>query len=294
MRIIFIGCVQSSYLFLETLIKNNENIVGVITKKESNYNSDYCDLSVLCENNEIDYIQIKHINDTESKEYIASKKPDLILCLGWSQLVDKEILEMASRGCIGFHPAALPNNRGRHPIIWALALGLKKTASSLFFMDETADTGKIISQKDIDIEYEDDASTLYKKIMDVAVVQLIEVINDIKENKTLKKYCSEFVGNSWRKRNKEDGKIDWRMSSESIYNLVRALTRPYVGAHFTHKGHDYKVWNVREIITDSYDNIEAGKILKVESKQRFVVKTGKNAVEILECDDIELQEGVYL
>lgn len=294
MRIVFIGCVQSSCLFLEELIRNNMDIVGVVTKKESNFNSDFCDLSLLCEKNSIDYIHIKHINDIDSKEYIAKKKPDLILCLGWSQLLDKHVLSLASIGCIGFHPAELPNNRGRHPIIWALALGLKKTASTLFFMDEKADTGKIISQEEIKIDYEDDAATLYKKIMDVAVVQLIKVINDIIEHRPIKNIFSNLEGNIWRKRGKSDGEIDWRMSSESIYNLVRALTHPYVGAHFSYMNRDYKVWKVREIVTDKYDNIESGKILKVESSHNFVVKTGKNAIEILECDDIELKEGEYL
>ena len=34
---------------------------------------------------------------------------------------------MPALGVIGYHPAELPKNRGRHPLIWALVLGLKKT-----------------------------------------------------------------------------------------------------------------------------------------------------------------------
>jgi len=41
-------------------------------------------------------------------------------------------LGIAPLGVVGFHPAALPANRGRHPLIWALFLGLKKTASTFF------------------------------------------------------------------------------------------------------------------------------------------------------------------
>lgn len=46
---------------------------------------------------------------------------------------------------IGFHPANLPQNRGRHPIIWALFLSLQETASTFFMMDEDTDSGDIIS-----------------------------------------------------------------------------------------------------------------------------------------------------
>ena len=37
------------------------------------------------------------------------------------------------------------------------------------------------------------------------------------------------------KRTFEDGKIDWRMSKETIINLVRSLSHPYPGAHFLYK-----------------------------------------------------------
>ena len=59
MRIVFIGCVESSYLFLKELIKNNIEIAGVVTKKESSFNSDFCDLSLICEENDIEYIHIQ-------------------------------------------------------------------------------------------------------------------------------------------------------------------------------------------------------------------------------------------
>ena len=135
MKIVFIGCVQSSYLFLKKLIENHIEIEGVITKQRSKINSDFCDLGKVCERYGIDYLYVNQVNDIDCKLYIRSKQPDLILCLGWSQLLDREVLSIPSIGCIGFHPASLPFNRGRHPIIWALALGLKNTASSLFFME---------------------------------------------------------------------------------------------------------------------------------------------------------------
>lgn len=294
MRILFIGCVQSSYLFLEKLVLNEKEIVGVITKKSSKFNSDFCDLSILCNEHNIEYIYVKNVNDPESKEFIREKRADLILCLGWSQLLDSEVLNLASIGCIGFHPAELPYNRGRHPIIWALVLGMECTASTLFLMDENADTGKIVSQEMVPIEYTDDAESLYKKIMDVAVVQLIEVVKSFEQGNILYLVQDGKKGNSWRKREKKDGEIDWRMSSRGIYNLVRALTKPYIGAHFCHDGKEYKVWKVREVFDNCYKNAEPGKIIRVISSNQFLVKTGDNLIEVLKCDDIILHEGEYL
>lgn len=293
MRILFIGCVKSSEIFLKKLIELDAEIIGVVTKSESKFNSDFVDLGEICRERKIDYLYVHNINDQISKDYIREKRADLILCLGWSQILDEDILGMPRLGCVGFHPAQLPFNRGRHPLIWALALGLEKTASTLFLMDATADTGKIISQKDIVIDYEDDADSLYNKVMEKAVNQLVEVLQGFENNTLNVVDQSTKAGNVWRKRGKEDGKIDWRMSSRGIYNLVRALTRPYVGAHVLYQGKEYKVWKVREVHDNRYENIEPGKVINVKSDQNFLVKAGDNLIEVLECDSIQLKNNEY-
>jgi methionyl-tRNA formyltransferase len=66
-------------------------------------------------------------------------------------------------GVAGYHPTKLPMNRGRHPLIWALALRLKNSVSTFFFMNEGADSGDILSQVDFKILYQDDAQSLYDK-----------------------------------------------------------------------------------------------------------------------------------
>lgn len=294
MRVLLIGCVKSSELFLKKLMEIDADIVGVVTKKQSEFNSDYVDLGKICKKAKIDYIYVESANSNEAKEYVKEKNVDVLLCLGWSQLLDKELLSLPKLGSVGFHPAELPQNRGRHPLIWALALGLKRTASTLFLMDYSADTGDIISQEYVDIDYEDDAGTLYNKVMKIAVKQLETILMEFETN-TLNRIPQDITeGNSWRKRGKRDGEIDWRMSSFGIYNLVRALTKPYVGAHFVYHDKEYKVWKVKEVFQDGFENIEPGKVVCVKSDTNFIVKVQDNLIEVLACDKIDIKEGEYL
>lgn len=294
MRLLLIGCVKSSEVFLQKLINMNADIVGVVTKAEAGFNSDFVDLGDICRKQDIDYRYTKDINDEETKNYMKSKAADLFLCLGWSRILDTEVLRIPRLGCIGFHPAKLPYNRGRHPLIWALALGLEETASTLFLMDATADTGQVISQERIAIEYQDDAARLYDKVMAVAVNQLEEVLNAFEDNTVNLKSYLPSEGNVWRKRGKADGKIDWRMSSRSIYNLVRALTKPYVGAHFVYQEKEYKIWKVREVFKEGYENIEPGKVIKVTEDHHIVVKVADNLIEIVDGDNVDIEVGEYL
>ena len=294
MRIFFIGCVKTSEIFLKKLLQLKSNVVGVITKQASSFNADFVDLSKVCKENNIDFLYVKNINDSACEEYILEKKPDVIFCFGWSQLISERILRIPPKGVIGFHPADLPKNRGRHPIIWALALGLKETSSTFFEMNERADEGRIISKSKICINYEDDAQSLYNKILLEGCKQIENIVEQFNKDNVCYEVQKTEKGNVWRKRSKEDGKIDWRMSGYTIYNLVRALSKPYVGAHFEYNNKEYKVWKVAELCGEGYENIEYGKVIKVISDTHFIIKVADKVIEVLQCDPISLQEGEYL
>ena len=294
MRILFIGCVKSSAVLLEELLKKGFDVVGVITKSESSFNSDYTDLSDICRRNNLEYIYVNNVNEQKSLDFARKLNPDYIYCFGWSELIKRELLSVPKNGVIGFHPAELPNNRGRHPTIWALVLGLKQTASSFFIIDEYADRGAIISQELIEISYNDDANSLYDKILSVAKKQVADFSTKL-ENGTCPQISQDAsAGNSWRKRGMKDGEIDWRMSSYAIYNLVRALTKPYVGAHFSYGDKQYKVWKVEEVSADNLSNIEPGKVLDVISDTEYYVKAYDNIVHVMSSDPIKLNIGDYL
>ena len=206
----------------------------------------------------------------------------------------EELIRLFPAGAVGFHPAKLPDNRGRHPLIWALALGLKETASTFFMLNAGADEGDIVSQRKVEIAYEDDARTLYDKVMDIAVKQEIELVERLESGNVVRVKQNANAGNFWRKRGKEDGRIDWRMSSRAIYNLVRSLTRPYVGAHFVHHGTEWKVWKAQELDVKDVENIEPGKALALNDDGTVDVKAGDGAVRLVEFDRPKISEGDYL
>ena len=99
-------------------------------------------------------------------------------------------------------------------------------------MDEGADSGDIPSQQNVTIDEIDDAGTLYDQISRIALKQLQQIVQTL-ANKTFKRHPQDHLKASyWRKRCRLDGQVDWRMSAETIHNLILGLTKPYVGAHF--------------------------------------------------------------
>ena len=280
MRVVFVGNVKFSFHTLEKLISLNVNLVGVVAKESSYFNSDFVDLKPLCTSNRIPCLYVDDINLLYSRRWIKNLKPDIIFCFGWSSLIHKEILNIPPMGVVGYHPTKLPMNRGRHPLIWSLVLGLKESASTFFFMNESADSGDILSQVDFEILYQDDAYSIYDKIIKIALSQIGEFIPQLKEGNFLRNKQNDLLSNIWRKRSKLDGRIDFRMNSKSIYNLTRALTKPYIGAHINYNRKSFSVWRVKEI-NNSHQNIEPGMVLKANGKT-FIVKSCDGAIEVVE------------
>ena len=294
MRIIFFGSVKFSKACLEKLIEDKYNIVGICTLKESNFNSDFFDLSIIAKKEKISYIYYNNLDVNENIIWIENLKPDIIFCIGWSKILNELLLKIPKLGVVGYHPALLPANRGRHPIIWALNLGLEETGSTFFFMDRNADSGPIISQKKIIISQEDDAQSLYKKLVLTARSQISEFVPLLVSNKLFAFKQDHSKANYWRKRNFKDGIIDWRMSSVSIKNLIRSLTKPYDGAVFIYKEKIYRVWK-SELIDNQKINFEPGKILNVQGENEYIVKCGIGSIKIYKIEpEIILVKGEYL
>ncbi len=294
MRIVFIGAVEFSRRALERLIEMDAEIAGVCTLRESEFNADFADLSDVAKTAGIPCRYAEDINGAETLYWIGDKSPDVIFCFGWSRLLEKELLDIAPMGVVGFHPAALPANRGRHPLIWALVLGLDETASTFFFMDEGADSGDILSQREIVIDSADDARSLYDKVAETALKQIEAFVPQLAEGNFERRKQDPGLASAWRKRGEADGEIDWRMSAASIHNLVRGLAKPYVGAHFVVGGQKITVWK-SEIVGGAAHNIEPGKIITGAADPHPVVKCGEDALRLLDTEpEIDLPAGSYL
>ncbi|CAE79552.1 formyltransferase family protein [Bdellovibrio bacteriovorus] len=295
MKIAFIGCVDFSEAMLRTVLNvPKAEVCCIITRKASSFNSDFRDLTPIAEERKIPVFHATGNMQSSMESFLQEHSPDVIFCFGWSYLLQPAILNLSRLGVVGFHPAELPENRGRHPIIWALALGLKQTASTFFWMDDGADSGDILSQQPIQISDDDDAASLYHKVIETAQNQVAVFVTDLLVGRVIRLPQDATRATYWRKRGKSDGRIDFRMSSSGIHNLVRALARPYVGAHVEKDGQDYKVWKTRLSSVVFPVNIEPGKVVAVNGSV-LTIKTSDSAIDILEHEFTNLPTiGEYL
>ena len=264
-------------------------------KKKKLFYDDYCDLGKISKKNKIPTLYISKVNNKKAINWIKNKKPEIIFCFGWPEILKEKILNIPSEGALGWHPTNLPYNKGRHPLIWTLILDLKSSASTFFIMNNLIDSGNIISKKKFKVSSKDSSTSLYKKIIKIAIQQLQTIFHSLKNTKYKSFKQKKTLGNYWRKRSSQDGMIDWRMSSRNIYNLIRSLKSPYSGATFFYKNKTIKIFDSTITkIKKNCINHEPGKILKVKNN-KFLVKCGDQAITIYNLKPkIVLKKGEYL
>jgi len=289
MRIIFIGTVDFSRHCLEEILRLGGNVTEVLTldEEKARFNSDYADLEPVANQYGVPVHRIKNINDQETVKHIKSLDPDVMFVFGFSQLIKKEILDIPDLGCIGTHPALLPKNRGRHPLTWALIDDLTVSGLTFFYLDEGADSGDILWQKEFTISDDDDAGTLYGKIKTLASEGIMEFLPLLEAGSAPRIQQEQCKASYWRKRNEEDGEIHWAGTTRQAYNLIRALTRPYIGAHTFERENKVLIWRSRifrgQVEIPGYEDARPGQVLTLPSPD-FYIRTGDGILQVLEWE----------
>jgi methionyl-tRNA formyltransferase len=242
--IVFVGCVTEGFRSLEHLLRRGERVLCIFTLRDdlAAKTSGAMRFDEVAGRHGIPLVKVRNINDPEPVERIRALAPDLVLVIGWTQLVKAEILRIPRHGCIGFHASLLPQYRGRAPINWALINGESRTGNTMMLLEEGVDDGDILAQREIPIGFEDTCATLYEKVAATEFDMLDEVLPLIRAGRIPRRKQDPSRVSVMPKRRPEDGLIDWGKPARRLYDWVRALTHPYPGA-FTHlEGRKVFVW----------------------------------------------------
>ena len=245
MKAVLIGSVITSRIVLEEMIRIGfpVEMVFSLDEKYSENVSGYSPIHELAEENGIPYKKFRRISDEENIEIIKSIEPDYVFVIGLSQLVDKRILDIPSKGCVGFHPTPLPKFRGRAAMVWQVLLGVHETKCSLFMLDEGMDSGDILGQEDYVIEDTDYARDIEAKLCDALRKLSARVLPQLADGSIVPVPQNEDEATYLLIRRPEDGLIDWKEPVEKVHRLIRAVSQPYPGAFGMYDGeHKVIIW----------------------------------------------------
>ena len=283
LRIIFMGTPEFAVGILDSILKNNYNVVAVITAPDRpagrGQKIKFSAVKEFAMQKELPILQPTNLKDDTFLEELKSYDANLQIVVAF-RMLPEVVWQMPSIGTFNLHASLLPQYRGAAPINWALINGDKKTGVTTFFIDNKIDTGAIILSKSLDIEPNENAGALHDRLMNLgseAVVETLDLISANNVNLTIQPQEGDLK--TAYKLNKENTRIDWNQSGDTIKNLIRGLSPyPVAWTKFKEEDKEYDVKIYEAIISEDISEGKPGDIKT--DKKSMLIKTSDTWLEI--------------
>lgn len=279
LRIVFMGTPDFAVHILDGLVKQNYNIVGVVTAPDRpagrGQKIKQSAIKTYAELHKFNVLQPENLKDPLFITELHALAPDVQVVVAF-RMLPKLVWQIPKHGTFNLHASLLPQYRGAAPINWAIINGEKETGVSTFFIDEKIDTGALIFQKSVPISEDDTAGTLHDKLMNEGKLLTLKTVEAICDDtiKTTQQPLSIELKTA-HKLNKENCKIDWAKSGEQILNHVRGLN-PHPGAWgLLENGENDLSVKIYEVEFEKTDHkFPIGKVIADKQSIKICIKNG--------------------
>ena len=181
------------------------------------------------------------INDGATLRWIAERRPDAVVVLGWSQIL-REAALAAAPWVVGAHASPLPRGRGGSPLNWAIINGERQWGNTLMRLSPRLDGGSMLGQSLFELDGRETIEGAYAKVEASNLALVSGWMSDLRAGTVVERPQPAPAEAPFRRRTSADGVIDWRQPAERVDALVRAVTRPYPGARTVLCGRTVLVW----------------------------------------------------
>ena len=195
-------------------------------------------------------------NNENEYNYLKNLNADLAIVVAYGQIIPEEFLNLTKYGFINIHASLLPKWRGAAPIQRSIMNLDKETGISFMKIVKKLDEGPVCKKLNIKISEKDNYETLSDKLSSLASENMLDIIDDIFEEKVLFEEQNHEKATYAKKILKSEGEIKWNENAENILGKINGLY-PSPGAWFVYKGERYKILNAEL----GFKSDQAGKVV---------------------------------
>ncbi|MCW3101730.1 MAG: methionyl-tRNA formyltransferase [Bacteroidetes bacterium] len=237
LRIIFMGTPEFAVASLDILVRNNYNIVGVITVPDKpagrGQQLQQSAVKKYALEKGLHILQPEKLKAEEFLNELRALKADLQIVVAF-RMLPEVVWSMPRLGTFNLHGSLLPQYRGAAPINWAVINGDTETGVSTFFLQQEIDTGKIIFREKTPIAENENAGAIHDRLMHIGASLVLKTVQAIEQNNYPQVDQSELIARGEQVKHapkifKEDCRISWQEKADRIHNQVRGLS-PYPAA----------------------------------------------------------------
>jgi methionyl-tRNA formyltransferase len=192
----------------------------------------------------ISVYQPERIRRPEAVDRLRSLAPDVMVVVGYGQIIPQNVIDIAPHGIVNVHASILPELRGAAPIQWSIARGYARTGVTTMRIDAGLDTGDILEYLETAIGPDETAPELSARLAAAGAGLLVKTLADLEDGSAQPRPQDGALATLAPILKKEDGRINWLNPARQIHNLIRGF-QPWPGAHTVFRGQSMHLWRSR-------------------------------------------------
>lgn len=280
LNLLFMGTPEISAYVFEQMILDGYHFVGLVAQPDHPVGRkgiiEKVPTKVIAEKYNIPVFQPIKIRKDFS--FMDNLKVDLVITLAYGQIVPQGFLDIPRFGCLNLHGSLLPKLRGASPVQTALINNEKVTGVTLMEMVAAMDAGKMYGKKEVIIEEDDNATSLFKKISEAAKDLVLELLpkyvngelEGIPQDENEVTFCSLIKP--------EQEKLDLSKDILEVYGYIRGLSDE-PGAYLYLDNQKLKIFKAK--VANDLVTAEVGTIVQAD-KRGLLLQCQNGQLAILE------------
>lgn len=185
--------------------------------------------------------QPERIRSESAHDFFRRLAPDAVVIIAYGQIIPQSLIEIPRLGWVNLHASLLPKYRGAAPINWAIVGGETGTGVTTMQVNAGLDTGPILLRRETEIGPDETAPELAERLAEMGAPLMAETLQKLGAGALVPQPQDNSQATLARLLKKEDGRVDWSWTAQTVYNRIRGL-QPWPGAFTTFRGKMCHVW----------------------------------------------------
>lgn len=192
-------------------------------------------------------LQVKQPLKVRAPEVVAELQamaPEVMVVVGYGQLIPQSILDIPPHGIINVHGSLLPKYRGAGPIQWAIANGETESGVTTMRINAGLDTGDMLLKSTLPIGPEENAVEYGDRLALAGADLLVKTLAGLVDGTVVPETQNDAEATYAPILKKSDGLVDWHWPAAKIHNRTRGFYA-WPGCSAKFRGQAIRLWKTR-------------------------------------------------
>ncbi len=287
LKVLLMGTGEFAVPAFRAVLESGHTVPLVVTQPDKTGRGHHQHINVvrqLADEFSVPVLQPAKVNRPEVLEQLRIAAADVFLVASFGQILRPELLAISRLGAFNLHGSLLPKYRGAAPVQYAVWKGEDVTGVTMFRIEPALDSGPMIGRVETPVAPGETSGDLLLRLARLCPPFTLEMLDQLERGTAVFEPQDPSLVTLAPKIQREDGRINWTLSSRRIDCHIRAMQPwPKATTLLQRDGQSAVrclIQQVRVLSEAEWPAVAAGAGRLLLSDRRLCVRTGDGWLEV--------------